>query len=49
VFDRCERWRLPVAVSMAGGYGRDIAVTVLLHRQTLAAAQMLAQVRRQPV
>jgi len=49
VFEALERWRLPVAVSMAGGYGRDIDVTVSLHRQTLAAAQMLAQVRRQPV
>ncbi len=49
VFEALERWRLPVAVSMAGGYGRDIAVTVLLHRQTLAAAQTLARARRHRV
>lgn len=30
--------RIPVAVTMAGGYGRDIAVTVALHQQTLALA-----------
>ncbi len=46
VFEALQRWRLPVAVSMAGGYGRDIEVTVGLHRQTLAAAQSLAQARR---
>lgn len=46
VFEALERWRLPAAVSMAGGYGRDIAVTVALHCQTLAAAQALALARR---
>jgi acetoin utilization deacetylase AcuC-like enzyme len=29
---------IPVAVSMAGGYGRDTAVTVGIHRRTLAEA-----------
>jgi acetoin utilization deacetylase AcuC-like enzyme len=28
--------RIPVAVAMAGGYGRDIATTVAVHRRTLA-------------
>ena len=41
--DRCvlaalrER-RIPVALSMAGGYGRDLATTVAVQRQTLALA-----------
>ncbi len=30
---------IPVVVLMAGGYGRDIARTVAVHRQTLALAQ----------
>jgi len=30
--------RIPVALSMAGGYGRDLAVTVEVQRQTLALA-----------
>ena len=30
--------RIPVALSMAGGYGRDLATTVALHRRTLAEA-----------
>ena len=29
---------IPVALSMAGGYGHDIATTVAVHRQTLALA-----------
>jgi acetoin utilization deacetylase AcuC-like enzyme len=29
---------IPVALSMAGGYGRDLAVTVAIQRQTLAEA-----------
>jgi acetoin utilization deacetylase AcuC-like enzyme len=38
VFAALEARRWPVAVSMAGGYGRDIADTVAVHRQTLALA-----------
>lgn len=38
VFEWLEARRLPVAVSMAGGYGRDIAVTVDLQVRTLALA-----------
>ena len=30
--------RIPVALSMAGGYGRELATTVEVHRQTLALA-----------
>ncbi len=30
--------RIPVALSMAGGYGRDLATTVAVQRQTLAEA-----------
>jgi len=33
-----RRRRIPVALSMAGGYGRDIATTVEIQRQTLVAA-----------
>jgi len=36
VFDVLHRLGIPVAVSMAGGYGRDTAVTVEVHRRTLA-------------
>jgi acetoin utilization deacetylase AcuC-like enzyme len=38
VFDLLQRHRIPVAVSMAGGYGRVLADTVEIHRRTLAAA-----------
>ncbi len=38
VFAALAARRIPVAVSMAGGYGRDIATTVAVHRQTLAEA-----------
>ena len=30
--------RIPVALSMAGGYGRDVATTVAVHRKTLELA-----------
>jgi acetoin utilization deacetylase AcuC-like enzyme len=29
---------IPVALAMAGGYGRDVATTVAIHRRTLAEA-----------
>jgi acetoin utilization deacetylase AcuC-like enzyme len=38
VFSWLRERRLPVAVSMAGGYGRDIATTVAIQRRTLALA-----------
>ena len=33
-----RRQRIPVALSMAGGYGRDLATTVAIQRRTLAEA-----------
>jgi acetoin utilization deacetylase AcuC-like enzyme len=38
VFGRLQRLRIPVAVSMAGGYNRDLATTVAIHRRTLELA-----------
>jgi len=38
VFDACRARGIPVAVSMAGGYGRDIDATVDVHLNTLKAA-----------
>lgn len=39
VFARCRRAGLPVAVVMAGGYGKVLAETVEVHVQTLAEAR----------
>lgn len=39
---------IPVAVSMAGGYGRDLAVTVDIQRRTLALALQSWQARGGP-
>lgn len=39
VFGRCARAGLPVAVVMAGGYGRDVADTVDIHLQTITEAK----------
>ena len=38
VFGRLQQLRIPVAVSMAGGYNRDLATTVAIHRRTLELA-----------
>lgn len=38
VFAACRARGIPVALSMAGGYGRDIAVTVDVQQRTLAEA-----------
>ncbi len=38
VFAALAARRIPVAVSMAGGYGRDINTTVAVHRRTLSEA-----------
>jgi acetoin utilization deacetylase AcuC-like enzyme len=38
VFDFAERLGVPLVVTMAGGYGRDIDVTVALHFQTIQTA-----------
>ncbi len=39
VFDFLRQRRVPVAVSMAGGYGRDIATTVAVQLRTVQLAQ----------
>jgi acetoin utilization deacetylase AcuC-like enzyme len=38
VFDACRARGIPLALSMAGGYGRDIDVTVGVHLETLQIA-----------
>jgi len=38
VFDVCEHHAIPLVISMAGGYGRDIAETVDIHAATVWAA-----------
>jgi acetoin utilization deacetylase AcuC-like enzyme len=38
VFDALRERRIPVAVTMAGGYGREIATTVAIHRRTMELA-----------
>ena len=38
VLDRLSQQRIPVALSMAGGYNRNLATTVAIHRNTLAQA-----------
>lgn len=38
VLDRARERAIPVALAMAGGYGRDIATTVQVHVQTIAIA-----------
>jgi acetoin utilization deacetylase AcuC-like enzyme len=43
VFDFLYRQRVPVAVTMAGGYGRDIATTVAVQLRTVQQAQMAWQ------
>ena len=42
VFERAGQHRVPVAVTMAGGYGTDIACTVAAHLQTIAIAAEFA-------
>ena len=44
VFDRCQKAGLPVAVTMAGGYAEEVADTVEIHFQTVAAAVSFARV-----
>lgn len=43
VFEHCERSRLPVAVTMAGGYARDIADTVAIQFNTIETAAWFAR------
>lgn len=41
VFELCRQARLPIAISMAGGYAHDIADIVDIHAQTVTAARAL--------
>jgi acetoin utilization deacetylase AcuC-like enzyme len=43
VFDWAAASSMPVAIAMAGGYGKDIALTVEIHAQTIVAALCLDQ------
>jgi len=44
VFDRCRRLGLPVAVTMGGGYAREVKDTVDIHFQTVKiASEMVKQ------
>lgn len=45
VFDQCRARGLPVAVTMAGGYAKDVADTVAIHLATIRAAVGLAGVQ----
>lgn len=45
VFERCRAAGLPVAVVMAGGYGREIQDTVEIHMQTVREARRLWEER----
>ncbi len=48
VFEACRARGIAVAVSMAGGYGRDIDATVGVHLTTLQLAHHSWQRRKQP-
>ena len=41
MFGRLAARGVPVAIAMAGGYGREIDDTVALHAQTILAAKRL--------
>ena len=43
VFNWAAASSMPVAIAMAGGYGKDIALTVEIHAQTIVAALCLDQ------
>ena len=45
VFEALRTRGIPVAVSMAGGYGRDVHGTVTVHRRTLSEALRSWQMR----
>ena len=42
VLERADSYQVPVAVTMAGGYGTDIATTVAVHLQTISIAAEFA-------
>ena len=43
VFNAPHRHRIPVAVTMAGGYGQDIDTTLAVHPRTISEAARSAQ------
>jgi acetoin utilization deacetylase AcuC-like enzyme len=43
VFEKARRARIPVAVTLAGGYARHVADTVQIHADTVRAAKELEQ------
>jgi acetoin utilization deacetylase AcuC-like enzyme len=49
VFAALRRRRIPVAVSMAGGYGHDMHTTVAVHRRTMVEALASWQAWQHPV
>ncbi len=49
VFSAAQSRRIPVAVSMAGGYGKNIADTVAIHFNTLKLASELAMFKKNAV
>jgi acetoin utilization deacetylase AcuC-like enzyme len=46
VFEFAEQLQVPIAVTMAGGYGRDVETTVAIHLQTVRLAFQSWQRRR---
>lgn len=46
VFDACDARGLPIAITMAGGYGKDINDTVDVHFQTVTAAVRRGVIRK---
>ena len=43
VFEACHRAGIPLAVTMAGGYGKDVTDTVDIHWQTVERAIRLGK------
>jgi acetoin utilization deacetylase AcuC-like enzyme len=46
VIDRCREVGIPVAITIAGGYGRDVADTVRIHLETVRVASSAPTTRR---
>ena len=46
VFDYAKRLSIPVAISMAGGYGTKIETTVAVHRQTVLEALQYQRLKK---
>jgi acetoin utilization deacetylase AcuC-like enzyme len=49
VLGRCHARRIPVAISMSGGYAPDIDAIVTIHANTVSVAARLAAARPSPV